>query len=496
MALLSPNKVYSMYDVTVNEKIIPDGTRWKDAAKAVKAGFSAGSLYKKQQKLSGGTGKVQFVTIHNTNDLANVNDDGEQYTRATYNENMGSARVHFYVDDTGAWQNLRAGTGLCDNDPVGSAEVSWHSGDGSVATGGNMTSLSIEIIMNESPEHDLIAKDNGARMAAWLLWKHGLTIDALVTHTYWVNKTAGKSFADKDVQCCNPISGKKWCPTYIFGSSNSTTALKNWKAFKQTVKDYLDKLNGVTAPSTTQGLQATDLSDLTKAQVIEKIGPLFTADQQRTGILASVSLAQFILESGYGKSELAQKANNCFGMKKDLSGSTWASSTWDGKSVYTKDTREQAPDGGITTITADFRKYPCVEASIADHSAYLVGAKKASNLRYAGLASERSYKKAVQIIKDGGYATSLTYVENLCSIIEEWDLTRFDVKEEKEMRYNKISEMPAFAQPTIIKMVDKGIIGGAGTGAKDENNRPADLDLSSDMVRVFVTIDRAGVYGD
>ena len=66
-------------------------------------------------------------------------------------------------------------------------------------------------------------------------------------------------------------------------------------------------------------------------------------------------------------------------------------------------------------------------------------------------------------------------------------------KEGKEMRYNKISEMPSYAQPTIIKMVDGGFIGGAGT-ARDENNHPADLDLSIDMIRVFVTNDRAGLY--
>ena len=40
-----------------------------------------------------------------------------------------------------------------------------------------------------------------------------------------------------------------------------------------------------------------------------------------------IKLAQFILESGYGKSELAQKVNNCFGMKKSLSGNTWGGST-------------------------------------------------------------------------------------------------------------------------------------------------------------------------
>ncbi len=247
---LTPNVTYQMNGITVKEKIIPDSTRWKDAAKAKAAGFSGNELYKKQQKLSSGSGKVQFVTIHNTNDLPNVNDDAEQYTKATYNENMGSVRVHFYVDDNGAWQNLKAGTGLCANDPIGSAEVSWHSGDGSVANGGNMTSLSIEIIMNESLSHDEKAKDNGARIAAWLLWKHRLPIDKLVTHTYWVNKAAGKSFSDVDKQCTNLISGKKWCPAYIFASTDTNTALKNWQAFKKLVKKYLDDLLGSTVSNT------------------------------------------------------------------------------------------------------------------------------------------------------------------------------------------------------------------------------------------------------
>ena len=177
------------------------------------------------------------------------------------------------------------------------------------------------------------------------------------------------------------------------------------------------------------GLQVKDLKNLSEADVIKKVGPLFTADQKKTDVLASVTAAQFILESGYGKSELAQNANNCFGMKKSLSGNTWAGSSWDGKSVYTKKTQEQNPDGSYVTITADFRKYPCVEDSIADHSAYLLGAKNGSSLRYAGLKGCTDYKKAAQIIKDGGYATSLTYVSKLCEIIERWNLTQYDVKE-------------------------------------------------------------------
>lgn len=144
--------------------------------------------------------------------------------------------------------------------------------------------------------------------------------------------------------------------------------------------------------------------------------------------MASVSLAQFILESGYGKSELAQKANNCFGMKKSLSGNTWPGSVWDGKSVYTKKTQEDDGTGKHYTITADFRKYPDIEKSIADHSAYLNGAKNGSRLRYSGLKGCTDYKKAARIIKAGGYATSTTYVEKLCSIIEKWNLTKHDVK--------------------------------------------------------------------
>ena len=187
-----------------------------------------------------------------------------------------------------------------------------------------------------------------------------------------------------------------------------------------------DGKNGAT---TSQGTQASAFSALSEADVVKSVGTLFTADQKKTGILASVSMAQFILESGYGKGELAQNANNVFGMKCSLSGNTWSGSTWDGKSKYTKQTKEQNADGSYETITADFRKYPCVEDSISDHSAYLLGAKNGNKLRYDGLKGCTDYKKAVQIIKDGGYATSLTYVQNLCSIIERWNLTQFDVKE-------------------------------------------------------------------
>jgi len=236
--MISPNSTYYMNGILVREKIIPDGTKWTNAKYATAAGFKVGQLYKAQKNIS----KVQYVTIHNTDDIGWAADDGEGYVQFTLAEGMNSTRVHFYVDETGAWQTLRAGTGLCKNDSSNKAEVGWHSGDGNISTGGNMTLLAIEIVMNESEASDKKAYDNGAKMAAWLLYHHNLTIDKLVTHTYWVNKSAGKTFKDVDDQCCNPIYGKKWCPTFIFNSNDSKVAKKNWMAFKNTVKKYLDDL--------------------------------------------------------------------------------------------------------------------------------------------------------------------------------------------------------------------------------------------------------------
>lgn len=193
----------------------------------------------------------------------------------------------------------------------------------------------------------------------------------------------------------------------------------------QYIADEVNKrLNQGSTIQNGTGLQATSLKSMPEADIVAKVGPLFTADQKKTGVLASVSMAQFILESSYGKSELAQNANNCFGMKSRLSGNTWSGSTWDGSS-YLKKTQEYT-NGQYITVTASFRKYPCVEDSIADHSAYLLGAMNGSKKRYDGLKGMTNYRAAIQLIKDGGYATSPTYVDNLCNVIEKWNLTKYD----------------------------------------------------------------------
>ena len=95
-----------------------------------------------------------------------------------------------------------------------------------------------------------------------------------------------------------------------------------------------------------------------------------------------------------------------------------------------------------------------------------------------------------------GWAAGAGYGERILAILKDILATpEPEMKEEEEMRYNKISEIPDCVRATVIKLVDAGILDGTGTGAKDENGRPADLDLSMDMIRVFVANDRAGLYG-
>lgn len=168
---------------------------------------------------------------------------------------------------------------------------------------------------------------------------------------------------------------------------------------------------------------------MSNEEFIKKIGEIAKADMATTGILASVTIAQGILESGYGTTDLAVNASNFFGMKCNLSGNSWASA-WDGKSKYTKKTPEDDGKGNIYHITADFRKYPDMETSVRDHSLYLLGATNGSKLRYKGLKGERNYKTAIQIIKAGGYATDTKYVSKVCDIIERFNLTQYDVLKE------------------------------------------------------------------
>lgn len=173
------------------------------------------------------------------------------------------------------------------------------------------------------------------------------------------------------------------------------------------------------------GMQAVSLKGCPEEEFIERVGPLYTDNEKKNGILACVPLAQSVLESGYGQTGLAQLGNNLHGMKCQLSGNVWAGTVWDGESYYEKQSPEYE-NGQMTMKTSRFRCYGSIEESIADHAAYLLNAPNGTKQRYAGLKGEKDYRRAISIIKKGGYATDPEYVSKICSIIEKWDLTRFN----------------------------------------------------------------------
>ena len=266
MAFLTPNYQYTVNGLLIKEKIIPDGTVWKDATKAKKAGFRAGALYKKQAKLCG-TGKPAGITVHNTSKLAGVSastTQAEQYTRATYNENMKSARVHFYVDDKCAWQMLKTGLGISKNDPKGSAEVGWHAGDGSVKTGGNMTNISIEMIMDGwNGEYNQAVARNGARLVAYLLKFYGLSIDNLQTHTYWINKAKGISGSHDYMNTYKIPNVFKMCPLYI---------IPHWSEFLSMVKTYMGGSTNSNTPTNNTTVNTVNTSDIKIGDIVQFTG--------------------------------------------------------------------------------------------------------------------------------------------------------------------------------------------------------------------------------
>lgn len=147
-------------------------------------------------------------------------------------------------------------------------------------------------------------------------------------------------------------------------------------------------------------------------EFIGRVGQLAAADMQKSGVLASLTIAQAILESGWGESGLTEKANALFGIK--------AGTSWKGK-VYSATTQECYDGVRFTEITALFRAYDSWEESVADHSALLTGAA-----RYKAVIGERDYKMACIAIRAAGYATDPAYSEKLINLIESYGLNKYD----------------------------------------------------------------------
>ena len=209
-------------------------------------------------------GKVIGVTVHNTDwiSVASRTTPAEQYTRATVNGNMKDVRVHYYVDNTCAWQNL----------PLSLS--GWHAADGN--GNGNRRTIAIECIMSSAyNDRDKKSEDNCARLAAALLKKYNLDINHLFTHTHWLNVKDGKSGS---VDYLNTARNSyKMCPLYI---------LPHWTEFKKKVQGYMSSATTPTPSAPT-------------AKQLYRVRKSWSDAKSQIGAFSSLENAKKACKAGY-----------------------------------------------------------------------------------------------------------------------------------------------------------------------------------------------------
>ncbi len=246
MAILKPDKTTTMNGVTVNEYLLTKHNPRNIAMPSVSI-----------------EGNIIGVTIHNTGwiSVASGTTPAEQYTRATVNGNMNDVRVHYYVDNTCAWQNL----------PL--TLSGWHAADGS--GNGNHRTIAIECIMSSAyNEKDRKSEDNAARLCAALLKQYNLDISHLYTHTHWLNIRDGKNGSVDFLNTArNPY---KMCPLYI---------LPHWVEFKKKVENYMKSATSVSTNSTTKQLY--------------RVRKSWNNAKSQIGAFASLSNAKKACKAGY-----------------------------------------------------------------------------------------------------------------------------------------------------------------------------------------------------
>jgi len=155
--------------------------------------------------------------------------------------------------------------------------------------------------------------------------------------------------------------------------------------------------------------------DQSRYKYINKYKNIAIKEMERTGIPASIKLAQGLLESGAGESTLAKKANNHFGIK--------CHSTWTGKTYYLED---DDFDNNGNLIKSCFRVYKNANSSYIAHSEFLRDPKKRYRYGFLFNLDPTDYEAWAKGLKKAGYATSPTYAEKLIRIIETYELYRYD----------------------------------------------------------------------
>ena len=147
-------------------------------------------------------------------------------------------------------------------------------------------------------------------------------------------------------------------------------------------------------------------------QYIAKYSTVAVAEMYRSGVPASITLAQGLLESGSGKSRLATEGNNHFGIK--------CHNTWKGKTMLADDDAKGEC----------FRVYDSAAESFRDHSDFL---RYRDRYKFLFEFETTDYKAWAHGLKKAGYATDPSYATKLIKYIEDYELYRYDTKTVKQV---------------------------------------------------------------
>lgn len=179
------------------------------------------------------------------------------------------------------------------------------------------------------------------------------------------------------------------------------------------------------------------------ANYILRYSDIAVTEMHRSGIPASITLAQGIYESGYGLSESALQYNNHFGIK--------CKKEWTGNFYYKEDDDRDA-QGRL--IASCFRAYTTPEASYRDHTDFLMERE-----RYAVLFtySRMDYVQWAHGLKACGYATNPAYATKLIDLIERYGLWQFDHSPDPSIIFVNTVELAPVPSPTITTVVHTAI---------------------------------------
>lgn len=205
-------------------------------------------------------------------------------------------------------------------------------------------------------------------------------------------------------------------------SASSSTAVQSTAASQSSTAESTASQVAASAATTTLAAASAstqsnqvDLSSLyfssnAKSQnFIESVAQGAINGWTKYGVLPSVTVAQAILESGWGQSALSTQAHNLFGIKGSYNGQ-----------YVTMQTRE-VYNGQSYYIYDNFRKYANNSESVEDHGNFLY-----SNSRYANLLGDQSYASVARKLQADGYATDPSYASSLIKLVEMYNLTQLD----------------------------------------------------------------------